>query len=585
MDEVWRLFRQILEGLTHIHAHGIIHRDLKPDNIFIDQSNNPRIGDFGLATSSQFNVNTQKYSGSAVDSDLTTDVGTAMYVAPELNASGKGQYNDKVDMYSLGVILFEMCYALKTAMERDFVIRALKSKEHTFPEEFDFDAKAPAGDVIKSLLNLSPNARPSSGDLLLGGKLPLKVEDETIRLALQGITDADSPYYQKVMSSLFSQPVKQVKEFTWDIGTESLGPNDLLLQGQVKEKLISIFRVHGAVEATRPLLFPRSPYYASNVAQYLDPSGTLLQLPYDLTLPYARIIARQIPATRKSFAFGNVYRDLGAGGEPGSHGEVDFDIVSTDSLDLALKEAEVIKVLDEVVDSFPPLKAVQMCFHVNHSDLLELIMEFCEISRPQRPLVKEVLSKLNTGGFNWQKIRNELRSPAIGIPSTSLDDLVRFDFRDTQDKAFQQLRALFGDSEAGQRCAPIFSHLSSVIGYLRAFGVRRKIYFSPLSNFNDKFYSGGLVFQCLYDNKRREVFAAGGRYDRLIRQHRPRSQGVPGECHAVGFNLAWESLFFAMAEYKKDFEKKSFLKKVDNDSNERWLNPRVGLKNVLHAYY
>lgn len=47
-EEIWRLFRQILEGLAHIHALNIVHRDLKPENIFIDAASNVKIGDFGL---------------------------------------------------------------------------------------------------------------------------------------------------------------------------------------------------------------------------------------------------------------------------------------------------------------------------------------------------------------------------------------------------------------------------------------------------------------------------------------------------------------------------------------------------------
>jgi translation initiation factor 2-alpha kinase 4 len=46
----WRLFRQILEGLVHIHSQGVIHRDLKPTNIFLDSNGDVKIGDFGLAT-------------------------------------------------------------------------------------------------------------------------------------------------------------------------------------------------------------------------------------------------------------------------------------------------------------------------------------------------------------------------------------------------------------------------------------------------------------------------------------------------------------------------------------------------------
>lgn len=47
---VWRLLREIVEGLSYIHLQGIIHRDLKPVNIFIDSEDHVKIGDFGLAT-------------------------------------------------------------------------------------------------------------------------------------------------------------------------------------------------------------------------------------------------------------------------------------------------------------------------------------------------------------------------------------------------------------------------------------------------------------------------------------------------------------------------------------------------------
>lgn len=68
MDRVWRLFREIVEGmfmyyslavnnklslyvgLAHIHQQGMIHRDLKPVNIFLDSNDHVKIGDFGLAT-------------------------------------------------------------------------------------------------------------------------------------------------------------------------------------------------------------------------------------------------------------------------------------------------------------------------------------------------------------------------------------------------------------------------------------------------------------------------------------------------------------------------------------------------------
>ncbi|KAI9837549.1 MAG: hypothetical protein M1819_007200 [Sarea resinae] len=572
-EECWQLLRQVLEGLSHIHGHGIIHRDLKPDNVFIDAANNPRIGDFGLATSGQYYL-ADKASSSNIDGDMTRSIGTTLYVAPELSSSSGEQYTDKVDMYSLGIIFFEMCYPLKTAMERDAVIRGLREREHVLPAEFQTMEKAVQGEIINSLISHRPKERPSSIELLQCGKIPLQVEDETIRQAFQGLADPNSQYYQKMMSALFSQPLKQVKDYAWDMSSQtSYEAEDLLLQSTVKAELATVFRRHGAVETQRSLLLPRSSYYSTNIVRLLDSSGTLLQLPHDLTLPHARAIAKQVPSFGKSFAFGNVYRDLGIGGQPRSHGEVDFDIVSFDTLDLALKEAEVLKVIDEVIDAFPSLATTQMCFHINHSDLLNLILEFCRISVPQRPAVKEILSKLHVGKWTWQSIRNELRSPSLGVSSTSLDDLARFDFRDVPEKAFTKLKRLFEGTDYIDSTASVFAHINTVTSYMTQFNIRRKIYVSPLSSFNDQFYKGGVLFQCVYDTKRRDVFAAGGRYDSLIQEHKPKLQRRSDDCHAVGFNLGWEKLYTSMARYQKRGGK-SFLKKAEDEPQGQWATKR-----------
>ena len=49
-ERIWRLLREMVEGLTHIHQQGMIHRDLKPVNVFLDSNDHVKIGDFGLAT-------------------------------------------------------------------------------------------------------------------------------------------------------------------------------------------------------------------------------------------------------------------------------------------------------------------------------------------------------------------------------------------------------------------------------------------------------------------------------------------------------------------------------------------------------
>lgn len=56
-SRAWELFKQILDGVAYIHDLKIIHRDLNPKNIFVDNIDNVKIGDFGLATTGNNNQN------------------------------------------------------------------------------------------------------------------------------------------------------------------------------------------------------------------------------------------------------------------------------------------------------------------------------------------------------------------------------------------------------------------------------------------------------------------------------------------------------------------------------------------------
>ena len=75
----------------------------------------------------------------AADDGLTGQIGTALYIAPEISQSSRtSYYTQKVDMYSLGVIFFEMCYnPLQTGMERIKVLTDLRSPSVRFPPDFD----------------------------------------------------------------------------------------------------------------------------------------------------------------------------------------------------------------------------------------------------------------------------------------------------------------------------------------------------------------------------------------------------------------------------------------------------------------
>jgi serine/threonine protein kinase len=109
------LFLQISQGVKHVHGQGLIHRDLKPNNCFIDDTGVVKVGDFGLSREStdKGNESTPSTPMSLGDgTDNTAGVGTRSYASPE-QMSGS-DYDSSTDVYSLGIILFELCYPMYT---------------------------------------------------------------------------------------------------------------------------------------------------------------------------------------------------------------------------------------------------------------------------------------------------------------------------------------------------------------------------------------------------------------------------------------------------------------------------------------
>ena len=94
-----RLCASIADGLAHAHRHDVIHRDLKPANLLIDREGEPHITDFGLAK--RLSAAESTVSGMHV-------LGTPAYMSPE-QAEGNSRHVDaRTDIYSVGVILYEL---------------------------------------------------------------------------------------------------------------------------------------------------------------------------------------------------------------------------------------------------------------------------------------------------------------------------------------------------------------------------------------------------------------------------------------------------------------------------------------------
>ncbi|EJW04325.1 PEK protein kinase [Edhazardia aedis USNM 41457] len=148
------LFTDIVRGIRFLHDNNIMHRDLKPDNIFFenDYQNVPKIGDFG-------SIKFCKQSSQDF-SLFTINIGTTTYNAPEISSSF---YNKNIDVYSLGLIYFELICPFKTEIERVYAFEKLRNNGKILSGlKSNFDAEC---DVIEQCLVHNPVVRPTSKKL------------------------------------------------------------------------------------------------------------------------------------------------------------------------------------------------------------------------------------------------------------------------------------------------------------------------------------------------------------------------------------------------------------------------------------
>lgn len=143
----------------------------RPDNIFLDDKANLKIGDFGVASLSQTNILLRSFKGTTTSRTskrhlhYSRQTGTPLYTAPE-QASGLF-YNDRTDVFTLGIILFEMLSNFTTIHARIEKIVKLKDKgvlEDSFQSKFPCESK-----LILRLTERENDRRPSTSEIT---KLP-----------------------------------------------------------------------------------------------------------------------------------------------------------------------------------------------------------------------------------------------------------------------------------------------------------------------------------------------------------------------------------------------------------------------------
>ena len=147
-----RFFKEIVQGINYLHNQYIIHRDLKPSNILFSESEQIKITDFGMS------IFQSEPASNIKGSDL---FGTYTYNAPETLKDNN--YSIYSDIYSLGIIMFELLNNFKTIMEKNVAINELKAKKDFSESLCNYKKEC---DFILKLLDDTPDERIDTNDIL-----------------------------------------------------------------------------------------------------------------------------------------------------------------------------------------------------------------------------------------------------------------------------------------------------------------------------------------------------------------------------------------------------------------------------------
>jgi len=159
--ERMELFASVCDAVEHAHQRGVIHRDLKPGNILVDTAGQPKVLDFGIARATDSDVRV-----TTLQTDVGQLIGTLPYMSPEQVTGQTDRIDVRSDVYSLGVVLYELMAA---RLPHDVSHRSLpdaasiiRDAEPTHLSSFDSRFRGDIETIVAKALEKDPSRRYQS---------------------------------------------------------------------------------------------------------------------------------------------------------------------------------------------------------------------------------------------------------------------------------------------------------------------------------------------------------------------------------------------------------------------------------------
>ncbi|XP_037030565.1 histidine--tRNA ligase, cytoplasmic-like [Bradysia coprophila] len=342
-------------------------------------------------------------------------------------------------------------------------------------------------------------------------------------------------------ASLQNEPVtKQQYVLKTEKGTRDYGPQEMALRQGVFDKIIAVFKKHGAETIDTPVfelkdvLTRKYGEDSKLIYDLKDQGGELLSLRYDLTVPLARYLAMNQIQSFKRYHIAKVYRRDEANMNKGRYREFyqcDFDIAG--SYDPMLPDAECVKVVSEILKS---LDVGQYAIKLNHRQLLDGVFEACGVPAHKFPAISSSVDKLDK--LSWPEVRKKMIDEKGLSPSAAdqIGEYVRMN------GGVELIEKLLDD--------PKLKNVPAAVNGLEA--MKLLLHYCKLMNLSNEIsldlslargldYYTGVIYETVLTDESGKVgsIAGGGRYDNLVSSFDPKNRQVP----CVGLSIGIERIF------------------------------------------
>jgi histidyl-tRNA synthetase len=342
-------------------------------------------------------------------------------------------------------------------------------------------------------------------------------------------------------------------------GTRDYNPQQMTLRQSVLDKIISVFKKHGADTIDTPVfelkevLTGKYGEDSKLIYDLKDQGGEILSMRYDLTVPLARYLAMGKVSNIKRYHIAKVYRRDNPAMTRGRYREFyqcDFDIAG--SYDPMMPDAECVKVVVEILTS---LNIGDFVVKLNHRKLLDGMFEACGVPSDKFRTICSAVDKLDKSP--WADVKKEMIDEK-GLDEASankIGEYVRLS------GGMELVDKLLADEKLKKVPAAVegLEGMKLLLKYCGIFGVSDKVVFD-LSLARGLDYYTGVIYEAVLkadesQKKKKEdetigSVAGGGRYDNLVGMFDSKGKQVP----CVGVSIGVERVF-AIIEAKHAAEK------------------------------